>query len=283
MSTMTVTGTASLDASHNPYAVCIDSNNAYVYVANYTANTVEQVRLSDMTVTGTCSLGVSHDPVGVCIDSNNAYVYVANYAANTVEQIRLSDMTVTGTASLGASHGPNGVCIDSTNTYVYVANNSANTVEQIRLSDMTVTGTCDLGTGHGPYGVCIDSTDTYVYVANNSANTVEQVRVLWFPFPIWVSPADTADAAPGDALVWTSVVASKRAHFRLQVANDAGFSTGLSTYYSYNSTGFEYWDGSAWQTLGEAGMPAAKTGNNVRYTSTSGLSGTKYRRVAQTV
>jgi hypothetical protein len=146
---------------------------------------------------------------------------------------------------------------------------------------MTVTGTCDLGIDHSPYAVCIDSADAYVYVANNTANTVEQVRVLWFP--VWVSPADTADAAPGDALVWTSVVASKRAHFRLQVANDAGFSTGLVTYYSYNSTGFEYWDGSAWQTLGEAGMPAAKTGNNVRYTATSGLSGTKYRRVAQTI
>ena len=237
MSTMTVTGTASLDASHNPYAVCIDSNNAYVYVANYTANTVEQVRLSDMTVTGTCSLGVSHDPVGVCIDSNNAYVYVANYAANTVEQIRLSDMTVTGTASLGASHGP--------------------------------------------YAVCIDSNAIYVYVSNLTANTVEQIRILWFP--IWVSPADTADAAPGDALVWTSVVATKRAHFRLQVANDAGFSSGLVTYYSYNSTGFEYWDGAAWVAFPRDGMPAAKTGNNVRYTSTSGLSGTKYRRVAQTV
>jgi len=190
-------------------------------------------------------------------------------------------MTVTGTASLGANHNPYGVCIDSTNTYVYVANNTANTVEQIRLSDMTVTGTCDLGISHSPYAVCIDSTDTYVYVANYIANTVEQIRVRWFP--VWVSPADTADAAPGDALVWTSFVATKRVHFRLQVANDAGFSSGLVTYYSYNSTGFEYWDGAAWVAFPRDGMPAAKTGNNVRYTATSGLSGTKYRRVAQTV
>ena len=99
----------------------------------------------------------------------------------------------------------------------------------------------------------------------------------------WVSPADTASAAAGDALVWTSHVATKRAHFKLQIASDSGFSSGLSTYYSYADSGFEYWDGAAWQTLGAAGMPAAKTGNNVRYTATSGLSGTKYRRVAQTL
>ena len=237
--------------------------------------------MSTMTVTGTASLGDSHSPYGVCIDSTNAYVYVGNYLANTVEQIRLSDMTVTGTASLGGGHGPWGVCIDSTDTYVYVANNTANTVEQIRLSDMTVTDTASLGTLHGPRGVCIDSTNAYVYVANNTANTVEQIWI--FLPPVWVSPADTADATPGDALVWTSVAASKRVHFRLQVADDAGFSSGLVTYYSYNVTGFEYWDGSSWVAFPRDGMPAAKTGNNVRYTATSGLSGTKYRRVAQTV
>ena len=194
----------------------------------------------------------------------------------------MTTMTVTGTCDVGASHGPNDVCIDSTGTYVYVANYAANTVEQVRLSDMTVTGTCDVGASHSPTGVCIDSTNTYVYVANYTANTVEQLRVLWFP--IWVSPADTAAATPGtDALVWTSFGASKRAHFRLQVANDAGFSTGLVTYYSYNSTGFEYWDGAAWVAFPRDGIPAAKTGNDVRYTATSGFSGTKYRRVAQTV
>lgn len=99
---------------------------------------------------------------------------------------------------------------------------------------------------------------------------------------VWVSPADTVEAAPGDALVWTSVAATKRAHFKLQIASDSGFSSGLSTYYSYANSGFEYWDGSAWQTLGATGMPSNKTGNDVRYTATSGLSGTKYRRVAQT-
>ena len=281
ISDMTVTGTCSLGITHAPIGICIDSADAYVYVACNNANTVEQIRISDMTVVGTASLGASHSPMGVCIDSADTYVYVANYNAQTVDQIRISDMTVTGTCSLGATHGPRSICIDSANTYVYVGNYLANTVEQIRISDMTVTGTCSLGATHGPMGVCIDSTDAYVYVANYTANTVDQIYVSLGP--IWVSPADTAAATPGDSLVWTSVAATKRAHFKLQIASDSGFSSGLSTYYSYADSGFEYWDGSAWQALGAAGMPSNKTGNNVRYTATSGLSGTKYRRVAQTV
>lgn len=106
----------------------------------------------------------------------------------------------------------------------------------------------------------------------------------------WVSPSSGSTVAPGTAIVWTSLVASKRAHFRLQLADDANFTTNLVTLTSYTDSGFEYWDGGAWQPLGATGMPANMTGNNVRYTNTSSLrdgSGnvfrdTLYRRVAQT-
>ena len=88
-----VTGTASLGASHGPVAVCIDSTNTYVYVVNNTANTVEQIQISDMTVTGTVDR-TGHNPYAVCIDSNDTYVYVANYNANTVEQIQIAFVPV---------------------------------------------------------------------------------------------------------------------------------------------------------------------------------------------
>jgi len=192
-------------------------------------------------------------------------------------------MTVTGTASLGASHGPRGICIDSTDAYLYVGNYTANTVEQITVSSMTVTDTVSLGASHNPYGVCIDSTNAYVYVANFTAGTVEQVSTGVSYGPTWVSPADTADATPGtDALVWTSSAYALNARFQLQIASDSGFSSGLTTYDSDSASGFEYWDGAAWQSFGSGRMPSAKTGNNVRFTATSGFSGTKYRRVRQT-
>jgi len=151
------------------------------------------------------------------------------------------------------------------------------------MTTITVTGTCDVGVSHSPYDVCIDSNNAYVYVANYNANTVEQISTGVSYGPTWVSPADTADATPGtDALVWTSSAYALNARFQLQIASDSGFSSGLTTYDSDSASGFEYWDGAAWQSFGSGRMPSAKTGNNVRFTATSGFSGTKYRRVRQT-
>jgi hypothetical protein len=65
------------------------------------------------------------------------------------------------------------------------------------------------------------------------------------------------------------------------MASDSGFTTNKVSKRSYNDSGFEYWDGAAWQTLTSAGMPANKTGNNVRYTPSGQSSGTFYRRVRQ--
>jgi hypothetical protein len=112
-------------------------------------------------------------------------------------------------------------------------------------------------------------------------DNVQITYTYTLPSPTWVSPADTADAAPGDYLVWTSFSSSLPARFQLQTASDSGFTTGVTTYNSDSDSGFQYWDGAAWQTLNSARMPAAKTGNNVRFTATSGFSGTKYRRVRQ--
>ena len=104
---LSVTGTCALGVSHNPYGPAISSDNAYVYVANYTANTVEQVTVSSMTVTGTCDLGANHGPLALAIDSTNAYVYVANYTANTVEQVTVSagGAKVSPNAGLAAGTG----------------------------------------------------------------------------------------------------------------------------------------------------------------------------------
>jgi hypothetical protein len=125
--------------------------------------------------------------------------------------------------------------------------------------------------------VSLDSATTWTIGWDN----VQITYTYTLPQPTWVSPADTAAAAAGDALVWTSISSASKARFQLQVASDSGFSSGLVTYDSDSDSGFEYWDGSAWQTLNSARMPVDKTGNDVRFTATSGFSGTKYRRVRQ--
>jgi DNA-binding beta-propeller fold protein YncE len=292
-SDMAVIGTYALGAGCTPTAVGLDSTGSYVYATTYFSDgdywgVVEKIRTSDMTYFAECAFSTMNEVpdcgvASIVFSPDGDYVYVpATDTSGTgyVEKIQTSDMTVVGTCSLGAMHHTYGLAITPDGFYLYSGVNLANTVEKIQTSDMTVVDTGALGASHGPYGVVLSHGETYVYVGCNSAYTVEQIRIS--SAPIWVSPADAASASAGDALVWTSLVATKRAHFRLQVADDVGFASGLSTYYSYANSGFEYWDGAAWQTLGAAGMPAAKTGNDVRYAATSGLTGTKYRRVGQT-
>jgi hypothetical protein len=99
--------------------------------------------------------------------------------------------------------------------------------------------------------------------------------------PTWVSPTDATNIPPNTSLVWTSVVDASPVHFQLDMASDSGFTSNLVSKRSYLDSGFEYWDGAAWQALTSAGMPANKTGNQVRYTPTGQASGTFYRRVRQ--
>lgn len=99
--------------------------------------------------------------------------------------------------------------------------------------------------------------------------------------PTWVSPTDATNIPPNTSLVWTSVVDASPVHFQLDMASDSGFTTNKVSKRSFNDSGFEYWDGTAWQTLTSAGMPANKTGNQVRYTPSGQDNGTFYRRVRQ--
>jgi hypothetical protein len=100
--------------------------------------------------------------------------------------------------------------------------------------------------------------------------------------PTWVSPSDGARIQNGTPLVFTSLSAATPQHFQIALDTADTFNSGnLVVKRSYMDSGFEYWDGSAWQTLTSAGMPANKTGNNVRYTPGNLSLGTWYRRVRQ--
>lgn len=101
--------------------------------------------------------------------------------------------------------------------------------------------------------------------------------------PAWVSPADGTNISSSTPFVFTSLVSANPAHFELQFDTVNTFDSGnLKRLRSYLDSGWEYWDGAAWQPLTASGMPAAKTGNNVRYTPSPALSsGTWYRRVRQ--
>jgi hypothetical protein len=101
--------------------------------------------------------------------------------------------------------------------------------------------------------------------------------------PVWVSPADTATITASPVFVFTvpSGITSD-AHCHMEIDTAATFDTGnlrtLKT--SVATTGWEYWNGSAWTAMPSTGVPVAAAGNDARYTVQTPLAtGVWYRRV----
>lgn len=100
--------------------------------------------------------------------------------------------------------------------------------------------------------------------------------------PTWVSPSDGSSIQPNTALVWKSLASASNAHFQIELdTTDTFDSPSLVRRRSFLDSGFEYWDGSAWTSIGSSGMPSAATGANVRYTPIGQTPGTWFRRVRQ--
>lgn len=98
--------------------------------------------------------------------------------------------------------------------------------------------------------------------------------------PVWVSPADTVPMGLTPVLVFTSPVSTSAQHFELQLDTANTFNTAnlrdLNTQTS--QVGWEYFDGSVWQPFPSSGLPANKSGNNVRHTVQTALSMTTWYR-----
>ena len=98
----------------------------------------------------------------------------------------------------------------------------------------------------------------------------------------WTTPADTVSMTATPVLAFTMPSASSAQHFEIQLDTANTFDTGnlrdlLTT---VSQTGWEYWDGAAWQAVPSGGVPAAYAGNEARHTVQTALSGTTwYRRV----
>lgn len=100
--------------------------------------------------------------------------------------------------------------------------------------------------------------------------------------PTWVSPVDTAAMGLNPVLQFTSPTSASAQHFELQLDTANTFNTGNLRDLATNSslTGWEYFDGSAWQPFPSSGLPANKSGNDVRYSVQPALTMTTwYRRV----
>lgn len=102
--------------------------------------------------------------------------------------------------------------------------------------------------------------------------------------PEWVSPDNHAAVTSTPTLTFTTVSFTGVAHFHLELdkANtfDGGDYRSIKT--NHGVTGWEYWNGGSWESFPTTGLSDAYSGNDVRYTVQTELSGgTWYRRVRQ--
>jgi 6-phosphogluconolactonase len=123
-----------------PFGVATHPSAAFVYVTDFSGNTVTEFTSLLGVLTQGVSYPVGHSPEGIAIDPTGTYLYVSNSADGTVSAFVISptDGTLTAvtnspfTAVTGAGvpsiNTPTAVAIDPSSQFLYVANGDAGTV-----------------------------------------------------------------------------------------------------------------------------------------------------------
>lgn len=102
--------------------------------------------------------------------------------------------------------------------------------------------------------------------------------------PVWISPADTSTVSDLTPTLEfdMSIIATGAMFFEIQMDTANTFDTvNLRVYRSHaDQTGWEYWDGAAWQPVPSSGVPSSMVGNSARFTIPTNLTqGVWYRRI----
>jgi len=229
--------------------------NKYVYVANWTDNTVSgylrdattgaltQITGSPWSTDATGNNG--QGPAGVTVGnvgSTGFCVFVANFISNTVSAYKITSSTggltpVTG-SPFAAGTGPLGIAVDFATALVYVANAFSNDVSAYQTTSSTcaltpVTGSPfkDPAGVTAPASVVVDPSGSFVYVANEFSNNVSGFKInlgLNFGALTSVGPPIAAGTWP----ISVVAVPASGVNF-IYVSNDG--SNNVSGY-SYNGT-----------------------------------------------
>jgi len=98
---------------------------------------------------------------------------------------------------------------------------------------------------------------------------------------IWTTPGDTVNISTTETLAFLMPeAAAGDMHFQIEIDTADDYPSPTVWTSHSDLTGWEYWDGGAWQPVPQAGVSNTYCGNEARYTIQSPLSeGTYYRRV----
>jgi YVTN family beta-propeller protein len=197
-----------LAAGNSPKGVAATSDGAYIYIANYSDNTVSRINIS----TGSRdALTVGQGPLGVAMSPNQDYLYVTNSLDDSLSIISVDSnqlfvtlrddyyLNHTGSEDDIAFNMPYGIAVSPDGYYIYVVNNNnagSGTVSIISATTVYSQGdefdwadydpTADEGpytlyspvaVGNDPRCIVVTPDQKYLYVTNYGDDTVSVISL----------------------------------------------------------------------------------------------------------
>ncbi|MHC4132556.1 MAG: c-type cytochrome [Planctomycetota bacterium] len=147
---------------YSPTALVVDNAEDYIYIAEHTANQIEEFSVASTSLNRTFTLLDS--PTGVAISDDDTELYVtAGSSDGKVYVISLTGWTITHTIDVG--HTPMSPVVNSDSTILYVCNRFDNTVSVVSLSTYSETTTASVP--REPVSMAITPSSDKLVVANH--------------------------------------------------------------------------------------------------------------------
>jgi len=157
---------ATISVGDSPRDICISSDGAFLYVANYQSNTVSIINTEDCSIA--TSVNVPAGPNGICITPNDGLVYVACMSANSVAVIRTSDNFVIAEIPSNGQ-GTRRLCSLPSGDFIYVANYISCNIDVISTLTQTIITSIDFG--NWPEGITCNADGTEVYCVDSGTGS----------------------------------------------------------------------------------------------------------------
>jgi YVTN family beta-propeller protein len=167
----------------SPFGASFNSENGYVYVANFYSNSISIIDGFTNNLVMTIPLDSNTFPAGVMSSSENGYIYVTNFyststtgtnlSAGTVSVINGSTNTVVDTIQVGIS--PLGIAINPENGNLYVTNFYSGSISVINGSTNSVVDTVP-SEAQGPLGIAFNPENGNLYVTNFYSGSISVIN-----------------------------------------------------------------------------------------------------------
>lgn len=233
--TLSGIGDSNAATGASPSAITAHPSGKYLYVANFSDDTISQFRRStvpaeiDTLKAIGPAQGTEAEPVALAVHPSGNYLYALSQAQNNVT---LFSIASNGAISLVDSYqlahpNPSALAIDPTGRFLWVVNNQASGMLMLMRIDptdgtLTADGSATRSAGSNPRAVTVDASGTRLYVVASTSNQVRRYDIDADGVPAYVD-AVVADSGmlsmqmshDGNALYVVNGIAASVSQFNL--------------------------------------------------------------------